>query len=53
MPLPLRNLPLADPLSSDPYWNSLRGWENKETVEEFSKYAAIVLEALRLLGDHK
>ena len=38
LPSPLRDIPLADPPSSDPYWKSLRGWENNETIEEFIKY---------------
>jgi beta-glucosidase/6-phospho-beta-glucosidase/beta-galactosidase len=45
MPRLLKAIPLADPPSSDPYWKSLRGWENNETVEEFIKYVErIVLE---------
>jgi len=38
LPSPLKDLPLADPPSTDPYWKSLRGWENTETVKEFIKY---------------
>jgi beta-glucosidase len=34
----LKDIPLADPPLSDPYWKSLRGWENNETVKEFIKY---------------
>jgi beta-glucosidase/6-phospho-beta-glucosidase/beta-galactosidase len=45
LPSPLKDLPLADPPSTDPYWKSLRGWENTETVKEFIKYVErIVLE---------
>jgi beta-glucosidase/6-phospho-beta-glucosidase/beta-galactosidase len=45
LPPPLKDIPLGDPPSSDPYWKSLRGWENNETVEEFIKYVErIVLE---------
>jgi len=47
LPSPLRDLPLADPPASDPYWKSLRGWENEETVKEFIKYVAKVVEELR------
>jgi beta-glucosidase len=47
LPSPLRDLPLGDPPASDPYWKSLRGWENKETVREFTKYVAKVVEELR------
>jgi beta-glucosidase/6-phospho-beta-glucosidase/beta-galactosidase len=45
LPPPLKDIPLGDPPSSDPYWKSLKGWENNETVEEFTKYVErIVLE---------
>jgi beta-glucosidase/6-phospho-beta-glucosidase/beta-galactosidase len=45
LPPPLKDIPLGDPPSSDPYWKSLRGWENNETVEEFIKYVErVVLE---------
>jgi beta-glucosidase/6-phospho-beta-glucosidase/beta-galactosidase len=45
LPSPLKDIPLADPPSSDPYWKSLRGWENNETIKEFIKYVErIVLE---------
>jgi beta-glucosidase/6-phospho-beta-glucosidase/beta-galactosidase len=45
LPPPLKHIPLGDPQSSDSYWKSLRGWENNEAVEEFSKYVErIVLE---------
>jgi beta-glucosidase len=47
LPSPLRDLPLADPPASDPYWNSLRGWETEETVKEFTKYVQKVVEELR------
>ena len=47
LPSPLRDLPLADPPASDPYWKSLRGWENKETVKEFIEYVVKVVEELR------
>ena len=47
LPSPLRDLPLGDPPPSDPYWKSLRGWENEETVREFTKYVAKVVEELR------
>ena len=45
LPHPLKDIPLGDPSSSDPYWKSLRGWENHETVYRFIKYVErIVLE---------
>jgi beta-glucosidase len=46
LPSPLRDLPLADPPASDPYWNSLRGWENQETVKEFVKFVSRVVQEL-------
>ena len=52
LPSPFRDLPLADPPKSDPYWNSLRGWETKETVDEFTKYVQKVVEQLRDQVDH-
>jgi beta-glucosidase len=52
LPSPFRDLPLADPPTSDPYWKSLRGWENEETVKEFTKYVARVVEELRDLVDY-
>jgi len=47
LPSPLRDLPLADPPASDPYWKSLRGWENYETVEEFVKFVERIIEHLK------
>lgn len=37
-PSVLRNMALGEPSSTDPYWGSVRGWENEETVKEFIKY---------------
>jgi beta-glucosidase/6-phospho-beta-glucosidase/beta-galactosidase len=34
-------------LEALPYWKSLRGWEKEETVKEFIKYVAKVVEELR------
>ena len=47
LPSPLRDAPLGDPPSTDPYWNSLRGWENYRTVEEFIKFVARVVSELK------
>lgn len=33
--------------SKDPYWNSLRGWENPQTVDEFIKYVSKVVPELK------
>ncbi len=47
LPSPLRDLPLSDPVLSDSYWNSLRGWENEETVEQFIQYVSKVVSELK------
>jgi beta-glucosidase/6-phospho-beta-glucosidase/beta-galactosidase len=47
LPPPLKDIPLGDPPSSDPYWKSLRGWENNETVEEFIRYVERVVSELK------
>ncbi|MGB6532264.1 MAG: family 1 glycosylhydrolase [Candidatus Nitrosopolaris sp.] len=45
LPSLLRDLPLADPPPSDPYWKSFRGWENYDTVKSFIKFVTrVVLE---------
>jgi beta-galactosidase len=50
-PKPLSHLPFSDPPDYDPYWKSLRGWENNETVKEFVKYVSVVVLALKDLVD--
>ena len=35
---PFRELPLGEPVKDDPFWSSLRGWENTETVDEYIQY---------------
>jgi beta-glucosidase len=52
LPAPLKDLPLADPPPSDPYWKSLRGWENNETVKEFIEYTEKVVLELKELVDY-
>ena len=47
LPTPLKDLPLADPPSSDPYWKSLRGWETSETIERFIKYVGCIVAELK------
>ena len=47
LPSPLRDLPIGDPPKNDPFWKSLRGWENYETVESFTKYVKRVVENLK------
>ena len=49
---PLRDIPLSDPPSNDPYWKSLRGWENYQTVKEFTKYVTKVVSELKDLVDY-
>lgn len=47
LPSPLRDIPFSDPVPTDPYWNSLRGWENEETVEQFIQYVSKVVSELK------
>jgi len=47
LPPPLRDAPIGVPPSTDPYWNSLRGWENYRTVEEFIKFVERVVSELK------
>jgi beta-glucosidase len=43
LPSPLKHLPLADPPSADPYWESLKGWETYRTVQEFIRFVSKVV----------
>jgi beta-glucosidase len=52
MPQPIKDLPLSDPPPSDPYWKSLRGWENEETVERFIRYVERIVLEFRELVDY-
>ena len=47
LPSPLRDLPYGDPSSDDPYWKSLRGWENCKTVNVFIKFVEKVVQELK------
>jgi beta-glucosidase len=47
LPSPLKDAPIGEPPSTDPYWNSLRGWENYATVEEFVKFTERVVVELK------
>jgi beta-glucosidase/6-phospho-beta-glucosidase/beta-galactosidase len=49
---PLRDAPIGEPVSTDPYWNSLRGWENYRTVEEFVKFTERIVKELKDLVDY-
>lgn len=51
MPHPFRDLPLGEPSQSDPYWKSMRGWENQETVNMFISYVQKVVSELKDLVD--
>src|SRR5918912_2702438 len=52
LPSPLRDAPIGEPVSTDPYWNSLRGWENYKTVEEFVKFTESIVKELKDLVDY-
>jgi beta-glucosidase/6-phospho-beta-glucosidase/beta-galactosidase len=52
LPSPLRDAPIGEPSSTDSYWNSLRGWENYRTVEEFVKFVERVVTELKDLVDY-
>ena len=52
LPSPLRHAPIGEPQSADPYWNSLRGWENHRTVEEFIKFTERMVAELKDLVDY-
>jgi beta-glucosidase len=47
LPSPLRDLPYGEPPSEDPYWKSLRGWENYKTVDAFIKFIRKVAQELK------
>jgi beta-glucosidase/6-phospho-beta-glucosidase/beta-galactosidase len=52
LPSPLRDAPIGKPQSVDPYWNSLRGWENHRTVEEFIRFTEKMVAELKDLVDY-
>lgn len=52
LPNPIRNLPIGEPPSSDPYWKSLRGWESKETVRAFIKFVGKIVSEFKDLVDY-
>jgi beta-glucosidase len=52
LPSPLRDVPIGEPQPADPYWNSLRGWENHRTVEEFIKFTERMVAELKDLVDY-
>jgi beta-glucosidase len=52
LPSPLRDAPIGEPQSTDPYWNSLRGWESCRTVEEFIKFTERIVAELKDIVDY-
>ena len=52
LPHPINDLPLGNPLPSDPFWKSLRGWENDETVARFIRYTERIVLEFRELVDY-
>jgi beta-glucosidase len=52
LPSPLRDAPIGQPAPLDSYWNSLRGWENYTTVEEFVRFTEKVVMELKDLVDY-
>ena len=52
LPRPIKDLPLGDPLPSDPFWKALRGWENDETVARFIRYTERIVLEFRELVDY-
>jgi beta-glucosidase len=52
LPSPLRDAPIGEPVSAHSYWNSLGGWENHTTVEEFVKFTERIVLELKDLVDY-
>ncbi len=52
IPSPLRCLPISEPSSTDPYWQSLKEWENPETVSEFVKFVEKIVFEFKNYVDH-
>ena len=52
IPTALAEVPLSDPISDDPFWNSLQGWENNRTVNEFVGFVEFVVRELKDLVDY-
>jgi beta-glucosidase len=46
-PVPLNHIPLSEPPQTDGYWNSLRGWENPRTVDEFVEFVNKIVPELK------
>jgi beta-glucosidase len=52
LPSPLRDVPIGEPVSTDSYWDSLGGWQNSRTVEEFVKFTERIVVELKDLVDY-
>ena len=52
LPQPYRSLPLGEPDPSDPYWQSMTGWESADTITMFVKYVERVVTELKDQVDH-
>jgi beta-glucosidase len=52
LPQPIKDLPLNDPPKDDMFWESLRGWENPETVNAFVKFVKYVVDELKGYVDY-
>ena len=52
LPSPLRDVPIGEPVSTDSYWDSLGGWQNSRTVEEFVKITERIVVELKDLVDY-
>ncbi len=52
LPQPLKDLPLNDPPKDDMFWESLRGWENSETINAFVKFVKYVVDELKGYVDY-
>jgi beta-glucosidase len=52
LPSPLKEMPFCDPIKTDLFWKSLRGWENGDTVEKFVKYVERMTLEFRDLVDY-
>lgn len=44
LPSPLKDVPIGEAVSTDPYWKSFRGWENPETVNDLVGFSHAMME---------
>ncbi len=52
LPSPLKELPLTDPLQTDLYWKSFKGWESNKTVEKFIEYLTKIVSEFKDIVDY-